>query len=328
METVYELGHKLLDSLVKEKVSAGDVVAIDKASGKVTRLGRSFTRAKDYDALAPNTRFIACPDGELQKRREVRHTVSLHEMDVINSRAQGFLALFAGDTGEVRPEVRSQVDAKVAEWREEGKAVLLPGVLFLDEVHMLDLECFSFLGRALETESSHCPLVIMASNRGGQARVRGSDGDVSPHGVPRDLLDRCLVVSTVHYSSQQLRQILELRALEEELEVSEEALLLLERIATEASLRYAANLISLAQLVQARDKTVTASNKVEARHVKKVFSLFLDAKRSAKLLEDHDAKEISASSGPEKMETTSEPNTGGDGDGVAKIGAEEVMQIS
>lgn len=39
--------------------------------------------------------------------------VSLHEIDVINSRTQGFLALFAGDTGEIRPEVREQIDAKV-----------------------------------------------------------------------------------------------------------------------------------------------------------------------------------------------------------------------
>jgi RuvB-like protein 2 len=49
-------------------------------------------------------------------------------------RQQGFLALFAGDTGEIRPEVREQIDAKVAEWREEGKAEIIPGVLFIDEV--------------------------------------------------------------------------------------------------------------------------------------------------------------------------------------------------
>jgi RuvB-like protein 2 len=32
-------------------VTAGDVVAIDKASGKVTKLGRSFARSRDYDAM-------------------------------------------------------------------------------------------------------------------------------------------------------------------------------------------------------------------------------------------------------------------------------------
>ena len=49
---------------------------------------------------------------------------------------QGFLALFAGDTGEIRGEVREQIDAKIAEWREEGKAEIVPGVLFIDEVRL------------------------------------------------------------------------------------------------------------------------------------------------------------------------------------------------
>lgn len=49
---------------------------------------------------------------------------------------QGFLALFAGDTGEIRSEVREQIDSKVAEWREEGKATIIPGVLFIDEVRV------------------------------------------------------------------------------------------------------------------------------------------------------------------------------------------------
>ena len=47
---------------------------------------------------------------------------------------QGFLALFAGDTGEIRSEVREQIDSKIAQWREEGKADIIPGVLFIDEV--------------------------------------------------------------------------------------------------------------------------------------------------------------------------------------------------
>ena len=77
------------------------------------------------------------PEGELQKRKEVVHTVTLHEIDVINSRTQGFLALFAGDIGEIKPEVREQIDAKVNEWREEGKATIVPGVLFIDEAYYL-----------------------------------------------------------------------------------------------------------------------------------------------------------------------------------------------
>ena len=36
--------------------------------------------------------------------------------------------LFAGDTGEIKSEVREQINSKVAEWREEGKAEIVPGV--------------------------------------------------------------------------------------------------------------------------------------------------------------------------------------------------------
>ena len=35
---------------------------------------------------------------------------------------------FIGDTGEIKGEVRDQINTKVAEWREEGKADIVPGV--------------------------------------------------------------------------------------------------------------------------------------------------------------------------------------------------------
>ena len=80
--------------------------------------------------------------------------------------------MFAGDTGEIRQEVREQIDSKVAEWREEGKADIVPGVLFIDEVHMLDMECFSFLNRALENDMS--PILVVATNRG-ITKIRGTN---------------------------------------------------------------------------------------------------------------------------------------------------------
>lgn len=51
METIYDLGTKMIDALSKEKILAGDVVAIDKTSGKISKLGRSFARSRDYDAM-------------------------------------------------------------------------------------------------------------------------------------------------------------------------------------------------------------------------------------------------------------------------------------
>ncbi|KAG7266913.1 hypothetical protein CRUP_005518 [Coryphaenoides rupestris] len=279
METIYDLGNKMIESLSKEKVQAGDVITIDKATGKISKLGRSFTRARDYDAMGAQTQFLQCPEGELQKRKEVVHTVSLHEIDVINSRTQGFLALFSGDTGEIKSEVREQINAKVSEWREEGKAEIIPGVLFIDEVHMLDMECFSFLNRALESDLS--PVLIMATNRG-ITRIRGTNYQ-SPHGLPIDLLDRLLIIATSPYTEKETRQILKIRCEEEDVEMSEEAHTVLTRIGMETSLRYAIQLISTAGLVCRKRR----GTEVQVEDIKRVYSLFLDEARSSQYMKEY-----------------------------------------
>merc|ERR1712216_909862 len=252
METVYDLGQKMIESLDKEKVTAGDVITIDKASGRITKLGRSFARSRDYDAMGAQTKFVQCPEGELQKRKEVVHVVTLHEIDVINSRTQGFLALFAGDTGEIRPEVREQIDGKVAEWREEGKAEIVPCVLFIDEVHMLDIECFSFLNRALENDMA--PVLVVATNRG-IAKIRGTQYK-SPHGMPVDLLDRLMIISTTPYTEKEMRLIVDIRCEEEDVEMADDAKELLTKIGVETSLRYSIHMIIAAALVCQKRKGV------------------------------------------------------------------------
>merc|ERR1712010_147397 len=279
METMYDLGAKMIESIQKEKIMAGDIITIDKASGKISKLGRSFARSSDYDNFGPQTRFVQCPEGELQKRKEVVHTVTLHEIDVINSRTQGFLALFSGDTGEIMPEVRDQINAKVSEWREEGKAEIAPGVLFIDEVHMLDMECFSFLNRALEDEMA--PIVIMATNRG-ITKIRGTNYK-SPHGIPLDLLDRLIIIHTNEYSEAELKTILKIRCEEEDCEIEDNGLTVLTKIASDASLRYAIQLISIANLIARRRK----GNEVSVPDIKKAYTLFVDEARTVQFLEEY-----------------------------------------
>ncbi len=109
------------------------------------------------------------------------------------------------------------------------------------KVHMLDLECFTYLNRALESTIS--PHVILATNRG-QSVVRGTEYDsggpssssssgamlsaanglVAPHGIPVDLLDRCMIVRTTPYEREEIREVLKLRVKVEGLTVREDAL--------------------------------------------------------------------------------------------------------
>jgi len=37
METEYDLGAKMIEALSKEKITSGDVITIDKASGRISK---------------------------------------------------------------------------------------------------------------------------------------------------------------------------------------------------------------------------------------------------------------------------------------------------
>lgn len=165
------------------------------------------------------------------------------------------------------------------EWREEGKAEINPGVLFIDEAHMLDIECFSYLNRALESDMA--PVVIMATNRG-ITRIRGTNFR-GPHGMPIDLLDRMIIIRTVPYSKTEVKDILKIRSQEEDCQLQNDALMILARIAMNNSLRYAIQLITAANLICKRRK----ATEVNVEDVQKVFNMFLDESRSSKIMEDY-----------------------------------------
>lgn len=92
----------------------------------------------------------------------------------------------------------------------------------------------------------------MATNRG-MAKIRGTAYE-SPHGIPIDLLDRAMIISTAPYSEAEVGKILRIRCEEEDVEMTEDALELLTKIGMEASLRYAMHMIMAASLVALKRK--------------------------------------------------------------------------
>ena len=85
---------------------------------------------------------------------------------------------------------------------------------------MLDIECFTYLNRALE--SSLAPIVIFATNRG-ICTIRGTDMK-APHGIPVDLLDRLVIIRTLPYQPDEIVRILAVRASVEGLTMDEDTL--------------------------------------------------------------------------------------------------------
>ena len=129
---------------------------------------------------------------------------------------------------------------------------------------MLDIECFSFLNRALEDDMS--PIVIMASNRG-ITRIRGTKY-TSPHGIPIDLLDRLLIIGTSPYSEDEIRQILSIRCEEEDVDMTDDAKDILTKIGMETSLRYSIHLITAALFIARKRKVCNLFREPTVIHAK------------------------------------------------------------
>nr|POE89478.1 ruvb-like protein 1 [Quercus suber] len=164
-----KLDPTIYDALIKEKVAVGDVIYIEANSGAVKRVGRSDAFAAEFDLEAEE--YVPLPKGEVHKKKEIVQDVTLHDLDAANARPQGgqdTLSLMGQmmkpRKTEITDKLRQEINKVVNRYIDEGVAELVPGVLFIDEVHMLDMECFSYLNRALE--SSLSPIVIFATNRG------------------------------------------------------------------------------------------------------------------------------------------------------------------
>lgn len=281
------LDPSIYESILKERISPGDVIFIESNSGAVKRVGRSDAYATEADLEADE--YVPLPKGEVHKKKEVVQDVTLHDLDSANAKPQGgqdivsmMSQMLKPKKTEITEKLRSEINRMVNKYIEQGIAELIPGVLFIDEVHMLDVECFTFLNRALESPLS--PIVVLATNRG-MCTVRGADV-VSPHGIPVDLLDRLLIVRTLPYSLENMMQIIYIRSTIEGITIDDESLAYLGEIATRSSLRYAVQLLTPASIVA---KT-NGRDSIAKGDLEEIDSVFFDAKSSAKLLQEQGAK--------------------------------------
>ncbi|MEM0283439.1 MAG: RuvB-like helicase [Sulfolobales archaeon] len=272
-QVTLNVGQSVVEQLIERGVRKGDVIWIDAETGAVNIIGRAEVEgARVYDVDI--YRKTEIPKGPVKKQKEIVRTFTLHDLDLnMALRKASIFSIFGFESErEIDPELRKQVDELVRKWIEEGRAELIPGVIFIDDAHMLDIEVFSFLSRAMESEMA--PIIIMATNRG-ITRIRGTDQE-SPHGMPLDLLDRLLIIPTHPYTRDEIREILKIRAEEEEVVLDEKALEELVEIGATTSLRHAVQLMEPARII-ARQKN---RDKVMVEDVREAAQLFIDVRNS------------------------------------------------
>jgi TBP-interacting protein len=278
-----EVGERIANKLLELPIRVGDVIEIDAETGWITKLGRAAGRsitAKGRTGEYRVAKVVERPSGPVRKTKTITHTVTLHDIDIANIRLHRSL-LFREE--EISDEIRQKVDEHVNELIKDRKAELVPGVLFIDEAHMLDIESFAFLSRALEEEFA--PVLVLATNRA-ITTVKGTDIK-SPHGIPIDMLDRLLIARTKFPTRDEILKILDIRAEAEDLKISKEAVETLADIGEKYSLRHAAQLMLPAKVIA----ETMGDNTIEPKHIERARSIFIDTRESVEYLKNELARD-------------------------------------
>ncbi|HDI02342.1 MAG TPA: RuvB-like helicase [Ignisphaera sp.] len=285
-EKTLEVSQEIALQLAQLGIRRGDLIWIDADTGEVHKVGRvkGVEKAKYYDIETVRV-FEEMPKGKVYKEREIIRTITLHDLDeALMAQRRAITSLIGVEVveREIDPEVRKTVDEQVRKLLTDRRAELVPGVLFIDDVHMLDIEAFSFLTRVMESEFS--PIIIMATNRG-ITKIRGTDIE-SPHGIPLDILDRLLIIPMRPYTPDEMKEIIKIRADEEDIKLSQDALEALVKIASERSLRYAVQLMQPARILAEKK----GREEVRAEDIEEVAKLFVDVSQSVDFAKKWESK--------------------------------------
>ncbi|OIR58565.1 MAG: RuvB-like helicase 1 [Amphiamblys sp. WSBS2006] len=270
------LDPSMYGNILSERVRTGDIVTIDATSGSLKRLGRSETFSAEHDIESEI--YLPVPKGDVKKVKETVHQITLHDLDSAHAcpkDGQDAIALInrLGKTKktEITEKLRNKVNASVTDLVLKGAAEIIPGVLFIDEVHMLDADCFAFLNRALEMPTA--PTFVLATNKK-EGVVRGT-GIRNTLGISNDLLDRFLIIQTQQYGKEDIKAVLVIRARTENISMEEGALEALVEIAERTSLRHAMHLMAPAEICAKSG----GFEKIEAAHIKEAEELFCPVRR-------------------------------------------------
>lgn len=236
-ESIFCLSKQIIQALKDENIGEGDIIHINKSTGNVKKIGRSISRMKEHEVLGPALSILPTPEGELLSVREEKHMVTLHEIDMINTKNKGYISLLSAAT-EVPTEIRDMVDITMKEWIEEKRGTLATGILIIEEAHLLDAECHAFLNTVAELRMS--PTIILCID------------EDNKNMLPLDLLSRALLISTQVQEIEEIEKVVEKRAQEEGTQIEEKALQEIYVIAQEKGLRYALNILTAADALARR----------------------------------------------------------------------------
>ncbi|EPR78584.1 TIP49 domain protein, partial [Spraguea lophii 42_110] len=150
MESIFSIGDKMLEELKNQRITKGDIIAINKYDGTVEKKGRI-----DMNGIEGiDTQIVEEPEGEIIRNENEIKNITLYEMDIINYNnnnmsgnrgnvmggnvVNGNNNTMNGNTtynninNNITDEIREDVDNRIQDWIEEGNSIIDSKVLIID----------------------------------------------------------------------------------------------------------------------------------------------------------------------------------------------------
>lgn len=229
--TTLRVAQDMYDSVKEEEISVGDVVYVEPACGIIKKIGRCED-AFEYDI--ETARKVPLPKKDVKRRQVVTRTLSLYDIDTAEETSDTLRSAIRHVLQKRSMHVHTlrDTDSLVRMYVDNGVGEVLPGILFIDECHLLDRRLMVQIVKVVEGELS--PLVLLATNR----------RDFFAREDACELLSRSIIIR-MDNEPEIFPDIIKKRAEKAGLVLQKGALALLAQIANEKGLRRALNLLAV-----------------------------------------------------------------------------------
>lgn len=264
VQGTYLIGPKFKNNFIKNKIEKGDKVSIDKMTGEIYFHQKIVGENFENNEIKKKYEYR---QGNIERLKIIEHFVTLEEIDSFNAKKKKISKIFSDIGSEINSKKREKIDRILINWRKKNRIKFIRGILFIDDAHLLDSICYSYVGKLVENTFS--PNFIFTTNCS-RKKINGSNS-IAPHGIPIDFLDRFLMLPTSPLSKSEIERVIETKSNVLGLILAMQSRQLLVKIALECGLNYSLHLLPIICLDLGNDQNIICVDKIKGS-----YKLFLN----------------------------------------------------
>ena len=247
---------KLFDSLCKKffssKIKIGDIIKIDPIFSKIEKYG-NFNKNNLFKKVKEKENITTFPHGKVFKKKRQIKELTLSDLDFIKFEK---LSNEEQNTPKRIELLQKELNLLVENFLQKKKAEIVPGILFIDEAHFLDLGDLYFLSKIIKSKFS--PLIILATNRSKLIDI----GSFNYYDQTFSFMAKCLTIKMNVLTKMDTTKILAHKSLERRYYITGYILIEFYKFSEFLSIRYAFLILNFANFLAKKNGKNFANTKI------------------------------------------------------------------